>query len=101
MAKAAAVLLSSALGVFIGAVIACLIWAGFLWSADKGIGPALRGEVEDAIGALEGLLALGGIVGLVVGLNWGLSASPTALPPATDLERLGSTDEQRARGPGS
>jgi hypothetical protein len=39
-----------------------------------GILEALQGQVEDAVGLLEGLIALGGLCGTGVGLLYGLAA---------------------------
>jgi hypothetical protein len=72
------VLFRSVLGILIGATIASLIWIGYLSAIGKSVGEAIRGEVEDAVGTLEGLLALGIVVGTLVGLVWGLGSLPRA-----------------------
>ena len=72
------VLLRIALGILIGATIASLIWFGWLSATGKSVGEAIRGEVEDAIGILEGVLALGIVIGASVGLIWGLASLPHA-----------------------
>jgi hypothetical protein len=74
--KVTHVLLRIALGVFSGATIASLIWFGCLSAAGKNVGEAMRGEIEDAIGLLEGIVALGIVIGASVGCLWGLAGLP-------------------------
>ncbi len=76
MQKVTHLLVRIALGILIGMTIASLIWIGYLWGNGKGVGQAMRGQVEDGIAKLEGLLALGMIIGIPVGLFWGLSTVP-------------------------
>jgi hypothetical protein len=58
-------------GVFLGAAfwVVHLLWEG------KSLVEAAQGRVEDAIGLLQGLTTLGGLVGLVVGFFVGLAAA--------------------------
>jgi hypothetical protein len=77
-----------ALGVLIGAIIASLIWFGWLSADGKTVGEAMRGKVEDAIGMLEGILAIGILIGALVGLLRGLGN----LPAADSLKRWFSFD---------
>ena len=56
--------------VVIGAIGVSLLWVSWLSSHDKTIGEAMRGEVEDGIRTLQGLLALAVFVGVPVGVVW-------------------------------
>lgn len=55
----------------VGVAISTSIWAGNLMCEGKSIPAALRGEVEDAIGTLQGLTMMGFLVGGAVGLVYG------------------------------
>jgi hypothetical protein len=62
----------SAAGIVLGGLIGTLIWCGHFLAEGQSLGKAIMGEVEDALGALQGLLALGGLIGGGVGLLNGL-----------------------------
>jgi hypothetical protein len=62
------VVLCAAVGVAIGTAF----WAGSLTQKGKSIPAALRGEMEDAIGVLQALTVIGGLVGAAVGCVYGL-----------------------------
>lgn len=64
----AKVILSTAIGTATGV----LYWVQELLVEERSISSALKGEIEDALGRLEGLASLGGVVGLAVGLLWTL-----------------------------
>jgi hypothetical protein len=59
-------------GLLVGTGIGLLIWWGYLTQQGEAIGPALRGEVEDALGVLQGVVTLGASVGGGVGLIYGI-----------------------------
>jgi hypothetical protein len=74
--KVAHVLIRSVAGILIGATGVSLLWIGWLFSHGKSVGEAMNGEVEDAIGLLQGLLALATFVGAPVGFLWGIATLP-------------------------
>lgn len=59
-------------GASIGAVVSLLYWIHWLACNGRSIGEALKGEVEDATGTLQSVMLLGCLVGVVVGLLFGL-----------------------------
>jgi hypothetical protein len=72
-------------GLLVGTSIGLLIWWGYLTQQGETIGPALRGEVEDALGVLQGVVTLGALVGGAVGLIYGIWSAnrPSKPPPPT------------------
>ncbi len=60
------------LGILIGVTIGGLFWWVWLAQIGKSISEAVRGEVDDGIGTLQGMTALGGLVGCAVGLLYSL-----------------------------
>jgi hypothetical protein len=56
-----------------GLAFGALVWLLFLAARRKGVGEALRGEVEDALGALQGFTTLGFLIGTGVGAIFGLA----------------------------
>ena len=64
----------TALGVVIGLAVAAAYWSAIMIRGGHGILEALRGQVEDGLGTLQGLAALGVLVGAGVGLASGLAA---------------------------
>lgn len=67
-----------AVGLAVGLTLVTLVWIAHLWWGGKSIDDALRGNVEDALGLLQGLLTLGGLIGGAVGLCHGLLATGTS-----------------------
>jgi hypothetical protein len=59
-------------GHILGLSTSLLFWWGGVCLKGATVAEALRGEVEDAVGALQGLLGLGFWVGGVVGLLYGI-----------------------------
>jgi hypothetical protein len=59
-------------GMVLGGLIGTLFWCGYLVLSGQSISKALGGDVEDAWGVLQGLLALGVLIGGGVGLLNGL-----------------------------
>jgi hypothetical protein len=62
------------LGLIVGLILGAGYWAAALAWEGHGVAEALRCEVEDGLGLLQGLLALGGLCGTGVGLCSGLTA---------------------------
>lgn len=60
--------------VAIGEILAGLCWGLYLAFNGHGVVEALRGEVEDSLGTLEALLAIGVLCGGVVGVVSGFVA---------------------------
>ena len=63
-----------ALGLLVGLTLGAVFWAAVLTLQGHNVAEALRGQVEDALGSLEALVALGGLCGAGVGLCGGLAA---------------------------
>jgi hypothetical protein len=63
-----------ALGIAVGAVLAAALWAAIMTGNGHSVTDALNGQIEDAIGKLEGLVALGTLCGAGIGLFSGLFA---------------------------
>lgn len=59
-------------GLAIGVTLGAAIWAVTMVAQGHTLPSAVRGEVEDGLGLLQGLAALGGLCGSVVGMGWGL-----------------------------
>jgi hypothetical protein len=72
VSKSAHVLVRVLLGVLIGQAIVLLIWIGWLSINGNGVADAIWGQVEDAIAVLESLALIAVVVGVPVGLLWGL-----------------------------
>jgi hypothetical protein len=62
-----------ALGTMIGLTVGALFWVRDLSLNGYSIADGLSGNVEDALGVLQGLLTLGGLIGFTVGLLHGLA----------------------------
>jgi hypothetical protein len=62
------------LAVLIAALLASAVWVCDVWMKGGTVPRALRGEVENSLGILDGLLRLAFFVGAPVGLVWGLMA---------------------------
>jgi hypothetical protein len=60
------------LGLAIGLVLGANFWAAGMILGGHSIADALHGRVEDALGKLTALIALGGLCGAGAGLGWGL-----------------------------
>ena len=56
----------------IGLALGTAVWVVAMMNERHSLAAALREEVEDGLGLLEGLVALGGFCGAVVGLGWGV-----------------------------
>jgi hypothetical protein len=65
------------MGIVVGLLIAMSYWAAHLACRGASLTEALRGQVEDALGVLQALLALGGLCGSAIGLCAGLRALST------------------------
>ena len=61
-------------GLAIGELIAVLFWVTWILGNGNSVVDAIQGQVEDGIGTLEGLVALGALVGGPVGLLWALNS---------------------------
>lgn len=59
-------------GIVTGLALGVGYWAAAMILQGHSIAAALQGQVEDALGLLEGLTALGGLCGAGVGLCYGL-----------------------------
>jgi hypothetical protein len=68
-------------GALAGIVFGVLFWWLYLTEKGATIAEGLRGNVEDGIGTLDGLVNLGGIVGAVVGLLHGGTKMPNRTYP--------------------
>jgi hypothetical protein len=76
-----------AVGIAVGLGLGAACWAVELARRGHGILAALRGEVEDGLGLLQGLAALGGLCGAAVGLGTGLVvAARTEAEPVAALD---------------
>ena len=60
------------LALVVGGAIGAGIWAVEMAWQGHSLSSAIHGEVEDGLGLLQGLTALGGTCGTVVGLFWGV-----------------------------
>jgi hypothetical protein len=81
----ARIFLRFVLALLIAGTLASAVWVCDVWMKGQTVPRALRGEVEDSLGTLDGLLRLAFLVGSPVGLLWGLIAwrrnsSSKALP---------------------
>jgi hypothetical protein len=70
--KVMTVLAWSVTSIGLGAILGALIWTLFMVLQGK-LSDAIAGQVEDGIGQLEGLMALGIMVGCPVGLLYGIT----------------------------
>jgi hypothetical protein len=94
---AGGILVLLAIGIAVGVVISGFLWWTSIVGKGKTVAAALGGEVEDAIGLLEGLVSLGVVVGTIVGLAWGLlqadaRRNESAGPFAAGAALAGSTE---------
>jgi hypothetical protein len=83
MRRVIAVILFTFLGLLIGVALAVLLWWHWLAARDKSVWQGLSGRVEDGLGSLQGLTALGILVGGPVGLVYGLIKTPPVASPKT------------------
>jgi hypothetical protein len=60
------------LALAIGVALGVTLWSVIMAWQGHSLATAMRGEVEDGLGLLEGLAALGGLCGTGTGLCWGL-----------------------------
>ena len=60
------------LGLAIGVALGVSLWVVAMVCQGHSLASAMRGEVEDGLGLLEGLVALGGLCGTGVGMCWGI-----------------------------
>jgi hypothetical protein len=61
-------------GLVVGLALGAGYWAAAITLQGHSIAEAVHGQVEDALGLLEGLIALGGLCGAGVGLGSGVVA---------------------------
>ena len=72
-----------ALGLVIGVTLGAGYWTAQMLREGHNLSEALQGQVEDALGGLEGLVALGGMCGAGVGLCSGLAVLLLRRPDQT------------------
>jgi len=56
----------------IGLSVGLIYWLMWLVFNGKSLGEAVSGEVEDAVGVLQGIILLGCLIGFFVGIVFGL-----------------------------
>jgi hypothetical protein len=64
------------IGLTIGSCLSAALWAVIIAIRGQNLLDALQGQVEDALGILQALIAFGVLVGTFVGLVWGLGVEP-------------------------
>jgi hypothetical protein len=94
----ATLLLWTCVGVAVAALYWVLYLVLYLTFEGKGIGKALRVEVEDALPILQGLMLMSGLVGGFVGVLYGLCLTfPDEPPPGQPTQRPEPVREEEWR----